>query len=181
MGLAAPWPLMNSFPRVPSQRCLPASLGPCKAVWGENCSLKSPGRKKQGGIDLTSSACCCQMAESMKYPFRQGMRVEVVDKNHVSRTRMAVVDTVIGGRLRLLYEDGDSDDDFWCHMWSPLIHPVGWSRRVGHSMKKIGRGQATARICGLAAWVLLLTPGSTCWEDLTDKVCAATPAAFPSR
>ncbi|XP_066851872.1 lethal(3)malignant brain tumor-like protein 2 isoform X4 [Anser cygnoides] len=78
-----------------------------------------------------------KMAESMKYPFRQGMRVEVVDKNHVSRTRMAVVDTVIGGRLRLLYEDGDSDDDFWCHMWSPLIHPVGWSRRVGHSMKKI--------------------------------------------
>ncbi|XP_028935187.1 lethal(3)malignant brain tumor-like protein 2 isoform X2 [Ornithorhynchus anatinus] len=77
-----------------------------------------------------------KMAESMKYPFRQGMRVEVVDKAHVSRTRMAVVDTVIGGRLRLLYEDGDSDDDFWCHMWSPLIHPVGWSRRVGHNIKK---------------------------------------------
>ncbi|XP_051818121.1 lethal(3)malignant brain tumor-like protein 2 isoform X4 [Antechinus flavipes] len=77
-----------------------------------------------------------KMAESMKYPFRQGMRVEVVDKTHVSRTRMAVVDTVIGGRLRLLYEDGDGDDDFWCHMWSPLIHPVGWSRRVGHSIKK---------------------------------------------
>ncbi|XP_068858802.1 lethal(3)malignant brain tumor-like protein 2 isoform X3 [Aphelocoma coerulescens] len=76
-----------------------------------------------------------KMVESMKYPFRQGMRVEVVDKNHVSQTRMAVVDTVIGGRLRLLYEDGDSDD-FWCHMWSPLIHPVGWSRRVGHDIKK---------------------------------------------
>ncbi|XP_048356176.1 lethal(3)malignant brain tumor-like protein 2 isoform X2 [Sphaerodactylus townsendi] len=77
-----------------------------------------------------------KMTENMKYAFRQGMRVEVVDKTCVSRTRMAVVDTVIGGRLRLLYEDGDSDDDFWCHMWSPLIHPVGWSRRVGHSMKK---------------------------------------------
>lgn len=75
----------------------------------------------------------------MKYPFRQGMRVEVVDKDHVSRARMAVVDTVIGGRLRLLYEDGDSDDDFWCHMWSPLIHPVGWARRVGHNIKKTGR------------------------------------------
>lgn len=82
-----------------------------------------------------------QMAESMKYPFRQGMRVEVVDKTHVSRTRMAVVDTVIGGRLRLLYEDGDGDDDFWCHMWSPLIHPVGWSRRVGHCIKKPGMGR----------------------------------------
>ncbi|XP_021114591.1 lethal(3)malignant brain tumor-like protein 2 isoform X2 [Heterocephalus glaber] len=76
-----------------------------------------------------------KMVESMKYPFRQGMRLEVVDKSQVSRTRMAVVDTVIGGRLRLLYEDGDTDDDFWCHMWSPLIHPVGWSRRVGHGIK----------------------------------------------
>lgn len=95
------------------------------------------------------------MAESMKYPFRQGMRVEVVDKNHVSQTRMAVVDTVIGGRLRLLYEDGDSDDDFWCHMWSPLIHPVGWSRRVGHDIKKTGKDQATAtifRFAGCYRW-----------------------------
>ncbi|XP_060020786.1 lethal(3)malignant brain tumor-like protein 2 isoform X3 [Lagenorhynchus albirostris] len=80
-------------------------------------------------------SCFKHMVESMKYPFRQGMRLEVVDKSQVSRTRMAVVDTVIGGRLRLLYEDGDSDDDFWCHMWSPLIHPVGWSRRVGHGIK----------------------------------------------
>lgn len=95
-------------------------------------------------LDLTSSVGGWQMAESMKYPFRQGMRVEVVDKNHVSQTRMAVVDTVIGGRLRLLYEDGDSDDDFWCHMWSPLLHPVGWSRRVGHDIKKTGKDQPSA-------------------------------------
>ncbi|KAB1270280.1 Lethalmalignant brain tumor-like protein 2 [Camelus dromedarius] len=72
------------------------------------------------------------MVESMKYPFRQGMRLEVVDKSQVSRTRMAVVDTVIGGRLRLLYEDGDSDDDFWCHMWSPLIHPVERRSDMAH-------------------------------------------------
>ena len=94
-----------------------------------------------GGRDRLQQACVLmslQMVESMKYPFRQGMRLEVVDKSQVSRTRMAVVDTVIGGRLRLLYEDGDSDDDFWCHMWSPLIHPVGWSRRVGHGIKLSG-------------------------------------------
>lgn len=116
---------------------------------------------KEGTVcDHLTSSCCCQMAESMKYPFRQGMRVEVVDKNHVSQTRMAVVDTVIGGRLRLLYEDGDSDDDFWCHMWSPLIHPVGWSRRVGHSMKKTGRDQAPTCIFWFAVCcpALLLTP-----------------------
>lgn len=93
-----------------------------------------------GGSPGPQRACALilQMVESMKYPFRQGMRLEVVDKSQVSRTRMAVVDTVIGGRLRLLYEDGDSDDDFWCHMWSPLIHPVGWSRRVGHGIKLSG-------------------------------------------
>lgn len=122
-------------------------------------SLRSLG--KEGTVcDHLTSSCCCQMAESMKYPFRQGMRVEVVDKNHVSQTRMAVVDTVIGGRLRLLYEDGDSDDDFWCHMWSPLIHPVGWSRRVGHSMKKTGRDQAPTCIFWFAVCcpALLLTP-----------------------
>uniref|UniRef100_A0A2R9C1X1 Lethal(3)malignant brain tumor-like protein 2 n=1 Tax=Pan paniscus TaxID=9597 RepID=A0A2R9C1X1_PANPA len=91
-----------------------------------------------------------KMVESMKYPFRQGMRLEVVDKSQVSRTRMAVVDTVIGGRLRLLYEDGDSDDDFWCHMWSPLIHPVGWSRRVGHGIKmseKESHAYASQKYC----------------------------------
>lgn len=106
------------------------------------------------------------MAESMKYPFRQGMRVEVVDKNRVSQTRMAVVDTVIGGRLRLLYEDGDSDYDFWCHMWSPLIHPVGWSRRVGHSMKKTGRDQAPTYILWFAMCcpALLLTPVPSWWK-----------------
>ncbi|XP_078496857.1 lethal(3)malignant brain tumor-like protein 2 isoform X1 [Lissotriton helveticus] len=76
-----------------------------------------------------------RMLESMKYPFRQGMRLEVVDKTHVSYTRLAVVDTMIGGRLRLIYEDGDIEDDFWCHMGSDLIHPVGWSRRVGHNTR----------------------------------------------
>ncbi|XP_043943060.1 lethal(3)malignant brain tumor-like protein 2 [Protopterus annectens] len=77
-----------------------------------------------------------KMVESMKYPFRQGMRLEVVDKSHISRMRLAVVDTVIGGRVRLLYEDGENDEDFWCHMWSPLIHAVGWAKRVGHPIKK---------------------------------------------
>ncbi|MEE6514581.1 hypothetical protein FKM82_022859 [Ascaphus truei] len=79
------------------------------------------------------------MAESMKCHFRLGMRLEVVDKMQVSRTRLAVVDTVIGGRLRVLYEDGERNDDFWCHMTSPLIHPVGWSYKVGHNFKPTGQ------------------------------------------
>ncbi len=84
------------------------------------------------------------MADSLRCPFRQGVRVEVVDRSQVSRTRLAVVDTVIGGRIRLLYEDGGLGSsgevlsDFWCHKQSPLLHPVGWSERVGHSIKETG-------------------------------------------
>ncbi|KAG9483904.1 hypothetical protein GDO78_009689, partial [Eleutherodactylus coqui] len=76
-----------------------------------------------------------KMAESLKCPFRQGMRLEVVDKLHISQMRIAVVDTVIGGRLKLVYVDRGSNDNVWCHMTSPLIHPIGWSRRVGHKIK----------------------------------------------
>ncbi|XP_077132040.1 lethal(3)malignant brain tumor-like protein 2 isoform X1 [Ranitomeya variabilis] len=76
-----------------------------------------------------------KMVENLKCPFREGMRLEAVDKLHISRMRIAVVDTVIGGRLRLMYEDGDSSDYLWCHTNSPLIHPIGWSCRVGHKIK----------------------------------------------
>ncbi|XP_014862898.1 PREDICTED: lethal(3)malignant brain tumor-like protein 2 isoform X2 [Poecilia mexicana] len=84
-----------------------------------------------------------KLAESMKPSFRVGARVEVVDPKHVSRTRLAVVDAVVGGRLRLVYADqSDVPDnvvfDFWCHMWSPLVHPLGWSNTVGHTIKAYG-------------------------------------------
>ncbi|XP_054026462.1 MBT domain-containing protein 1 isoform X3 [Melanerpes formicivorus] len=78
-----------------------------------------------------------KVSESMQYPFKTSMRVEVVDKTHLCRTRVAVVDSVIGGRLRLVYEESeDKSDDFWCHMYSPLIHHVGWSRAIGHRFKR---------------------------------------------
>ncbi|XP_069511019.1 MBT domain-containing protein 1 isoform X3 [Ambystoma mexicanum] len=78
-----------------------------------------------------------KVSDSMQYPFKPSMRVEVVDKTHLCRTRVAVVDSVIGGRLRLVYEDSeDKTDDFWCHMCSPLIHHIGWSRSIGHRFKR---------------------------------------------
>lgn len=78
-----------------------------------------------------------KVSESMQYPFKPCMRVEVVDKRHLCRTRVAVVESVIGGRLRLVYEDSeDKTDDFWCHMHSPLIHHIGWSRSIGHRFKR---------------------------------------------
>ncbi|XP_025946265.1 MBT domain-containing protein 1 isoform X6 [Apteryx rowi] len=78
-----------------------------------------------------------KVSESMQYPFKTSMRVEVVDKTHLCRTRVAVVESVIGGRLRLVYEESeDKTDDFWCHMYSPLIHHIGWSRNIGHRFKR---------------------------------------------
>uniref|UniRef100_A0A3Q3A4G7 MBT domain-containing protein 1-like n=2 Tax=Kryptolebias marmoratus TaxID=37003 RepID=A0A3Q3A4G7_KRYMA len=80
-----------------------------------------------------------KVQESMQFPFKKQMRVEVVDKTHLCRTRVALVEQVIGGRLRLVYEEcDDGSDDFWCHMYSPLIHSVGWSRSIGHRFKRSG-------------------------------------------
>ncbi|XP_070782838.1 lethal(3)malignant brain tumor-like protein 2 [Enoplosus armatus] len=81
-----------------------------------------------------------KLAEGMRTSFRIGMRVEVVDPKHVSRTRVAIIDSIIGGRLRLVYTDqSDAPEnavsDFWCHMGSPLLHPIGWSNKVGHAIK----------------------------------------------
>ncbi|KAK9534464.1 hypothetical protein VZT92_006907 [Zoarces viviparus] len=77
-----------------------------------------------------------KVQESMRVPFKKQMRVEVVDKTHLCRTRVALVEQVIGGRLRLVYEEcDDGSDDFWCHMYSPLIHSIGWSRSIGHRSK----------------------------------------------
>uniref|UniRef100_A0A8C9QRW4 Mbt domain containing 1 n=1 Tax=Scleropages formosus TaxID=113540 RepID=A0A8C9QRW4_SCLFO len=78
-----------------------------------------------------------KVQESMQYPIKKLMRVEVVDKTHLCRTRVALVEQVIGGRLRLVYEESeDGTDDFWCHMYSPLIHCIGWSRSIGHRFKR---------------------------------------------
>ncbi|KAG8009002.1 Lethal(3)malignant brain tumor-like protein 2 [Nibea albiflora] len=90
-----------------------------------------------------------KMAENMKNLFKIGMRVEVVDPKHVSRTRVATIDSIVGGRLRLVYTDqSDAPEnaisDFWCHMWSPLLHPIGWSSKVGHAIKAPAKGAEAA-------------------------------------
>uniref|UniRef100_A0A4W6G0G9 L3MBTL histone methyl-lysine binding protein 2 n=1 Tax=Lates calcarifer TaxID=8187 RepID=A0A4W6G0G9_LATCA len=102
--------------------------------WKEYLMKKLVGAHTQP-VDL-----CLKLAESMRTSFRVGMRVEVVDPKHVSRTRVAIIDSIIGGRLRLVYADqSDAPEnivsDFWCHMWSPLLHPLGWSSKVGHAIK----------------------------------------------
>uniref|UniRef100_A0A3B1IU18 L3MBTL histone methyl-lysine binding protein 2 n=1 Tax=Astyanax mexicanus TaxID=7994 RepID=A0A3B1IU18_ASTMX len=117
-------------------------LVPPQALQNHVTNWKSYLMKKLVGACTLPVDFHSKLAESMKYPFRQGVRVEVVDRSLVSRTRRAVVDTVIGGRLRLIYEDaglgasGEVLSDFWCHMWSPLLHPINWSVRVGHDIKR---------------------------------------------
>ncbi|XP_072312654.1 lethal(3)malignant brain tumor-like protein 2 isoform X2 [Eucyclogobius newberryi] len=81
-----------------------------------------------------------KLSECLKCPFKFGMRVEVVDPKFISRTRIAIVNAMYGGRLQLLYADQkdapeNTKADFWCHMSSPLLHPIGWSKNVGHPIK----------------------------------------------
>ena len=68
--------------------------------------------------------------------FKKGMKLEVVDKMRISQVRVATVVDITGRRLQLAYDDteGTESDGFWCHEESPLIHPVGWARKVGHQI-----------------------------------------------
>ncbi|KAI8124851.1 hypothetical protein FF38_03782 [Lucilia cuprina] len=70
--------------------------------------------------------------ESMQSRFRLGLNLECVDKDRISQVRLATVTKIVGKRLFLRYFD--SDDGFWCHEDSPIIHPVGWATTVGHNL-----------------------------------------------
>uniref|UniRef100_UPI00358F2D22 MBT domain-containing protein 1-like n=1 Tax=Myxine glutinosa TaxID=7769 RepID=UPI00358F2D22 len=112
--------------------------------------------KKLTGSKTLPADFQMKMQESLTFPFKSGMRLEVVDKAQISRVRVAIVDRVVGGRLHLKYKDSDVGpfaplglgdgtfggevevEDFWCHMQSPLVHPVGWAQSVGHKMKLLG-------------------------------------------
>lgn len=79
-----------------------------------------------------------QLKDCAKSRFMVGMRLEVIDKSRISAVRVATVDSIIGGRLHIKYESGqeeEPDTGFWCHQFSPLIHPVGWAQLVGHELK----------------------------------------------
>jgi len=92
--------------------------------------------------------------ESVQSVFKVGMKLEVVDKMRISQVRVASVVDITGRRLQLSYDEGPGDG-FWCHEESPLIHPVGWARRVGH---QISASQAYHDRCMLESY---LTTDST--------------------
>ncbi|KAK7790286.1 hypothetical protein R5R35_003866 [Gryllus longicercus] len=76
-----------------------------------------------------------RVAESLTSRFSCGMNLEVVDKNRISRVKVATIRNIVGKRLHVMYYNAEPDDSgFWCHEDSPLIHPVGWARRVGQAI-----------------------------------------------
>ncbi|XP_021917000.1 polycomb protein Sfmbt-like isoform X2 [Zootermopsis nevadensis] len=76
-----------------------------------------------------------KVTDSLVSRFRCGLNLEVVDKNRISQVKVATIQKIVGKRLHVCYYNADPDDNgFWCHEDSPLIHPVGWARRVGQSI-----------------------------------------------
>ncbi|CAF3101018.1 unnamed protein product [Rotaria sp. Silwood2] len=71
---------------------------------------------------------------SLRCPFKKNMLVEVIDKFRVSHMRVGKISEVIGGRLRINYEN-NAGEHFWVHYTSELIHPVGWSHVTGHEIE----------------------------------------------
>ena len=67
--------------------------------------------------------------------FKRGMTLELVDKMRICQVRPATILDITGRRLFLRYDNVDHEDNtFWCHEESPLIHPVGWAKRVSHQI-----------------------------------------------
>ncbi|XP_032357808.1 MBT domain-containing protein 1 isoform X2 [Etheostoma spectabile] len=121
-------------------------LVPPKSIHHKYSNWKAFLVKRLTGAKTLPPDFNAKVHENLQYPFKKLMRVEVVDKNYLCRTRVALVEQVIGGRLRLVYEESqDGSDDFWCHMYSPLIHNIGWSRSIGHRFK---RSDVTKKIEG---------------------------------
>lgn len=91
--------------------------------------------KRLTGARTLPSTFSNKVTDSMKSRFSCGLHLEVVDKNRISQVKVAVVHKIVGKRLHVKYFDNPPDDNgFWCHEDSPLIHPVGWARRVGHML-----------------------------------------------
>ncbi|XP_077481767.1 MBT domain-containing protein 1 isoform X4 [Stigmatopora argus] len=112
-------------------------LVPPKTIQHKHSNWKTFIVKRLTGAKTLPPNFNAKVHENTQFPFKKLMRVEVVDKNYLCRTRVALVERVIGGRLRLVYEESqDGSDDFWCHMYSPLIHNIGWSRSIGHRFKR---------------------------------------------
>lgn len=88
--------------------------------------------ERLSGARTLPSSFYSKISESMNSRFRIGLNLECVDKDKISQVKLATVNKIVGKRLFVKYFD--SDDGFWCHEDSPIIHPVGWATTVGHNL-----------------------------------------------
>ena len=91
--------------------------------------------KRLTGARTLPSNFYCKVMETVSSIFRNNMKLELVDKMRICQVRVATVKEITGRRLFLQYDEVEHEDNvFWCHEESPLIHPTGWARRVGHQI-----------------------------------------------
>ncbi|XP_066154407.1 polycomb protein Sfmbt [Euwallacea fornicatus] len=110
-------------------------LIPPKTIENKYSDWKDFLRKRLTGARTLPSNYSNKAIESLKSRFEVGLCLEVVDKNHISQVKVAFVNKIVGKRLNVKYFDMVSDDGgFWCHEDSPLLHPVGWAKKVGHHL-----------------------------------------------
>lgn len=87
--------------------------------------------KRLTGARTLPSNFSNKATDSLKSRFQCGLNLEVVDKNRISQVKVAIVQKIVGKRLNVKYFDLATDDGgFWCHEDSPLLHPVGWAKKV---------------------------------------------------
>lgn len=111
-------------------------LVPPKTIQHKYVDWKDYLLKRLTGARTLPSNFYTKVQESISgHKFKKGIQVEVVDRMCVSAMRVATIEEVIGGRLRLHYNDAKEEgDEFWCHMKSALLHSVGWAQHVGHKL-----------------------------------------------
>lgn len=107
-------------------------LIPPKTIEDKYGDWKEFLRKRLTGARTLPSNYSNKISDSLKSRFQCGLNLEVVDKNRISQVKVAMVHKIVGKRLNVKYYDMPPDDaGFWCHEDSPLLHPVGWAKKVG--------------------------------------------------
>ncbi|XP_065210100.1 polycomb protein Sfmbt isoform X2 [Planococcus citri] len=111
-------------------------LIPPKSIKDKYSNWKEFLKRRLTGARTLPSNFYSKVHESMKSRFRCDLTVEVVDKDRISQVKVATIDKIVGKRLQLRYYDSKPSvaDVFWCHEDSPLIHPVGWAKRIGQRL-----------------------------------------------
>ncbi|XP_023014012.1 scm-related gene containing four mbt domains isoform X1 [Leptinotarsa decemlineata] len=110
-------------------------LIPPKTVEDKYSDWKDFLRKRLTGARTLPSNFSNKASDSLKSRFECGLNLEVVDKNRISQVKVAIVHKIIGKRLNVKYYDMPPEDaGFWCHEDSPLLHPVGWAKKVNHHL-----------------------------------------------